>query len=216
MNDLFKQISELDQKKILKMLEANCMKFPKNSKISSFLKEDNMIGYIIQGYIQITKIDYNGNRIIIDEIAEKEIFGSILSLLEDGDYEIVAKEDTEIIIIDYDTVLEYQINCDFYQKFLQNLLQIIMEKTKEKNERIAILAKRSIRNKILEYFRIFSKKQGSKYVYLPFTFTDLADYLAVDRSAMSRELKYLKEEHFIEIKGRKITLLYDRDSSLYS
>lgn len=216
MNDLFKEISDVEQKKILKMLEANQMKFIKNSKVSSFLKEDNMIGYIITGYIQITKIDYNGNRIIIDEIKEKEIFGSILSLLEDGDYEIIAKEDTEMIIIDYDMVLENQSNFAFYQRFIQNLLQIIMEKTKEKNERIAILTKRSIRNKILEYLRIVSRKRGSKYVLLPFSFTDLADYLAVDRSAMSRELKYLKEEHFIEIKGRKITLLYDRDSFLYS
>ena len=54
-----------------------------------------------------------------------------------------------------------------------------------------------------------SKKHGSKHIYLPFTFTALADYLAIDRTAMSRELKNLKDEGFIEIKNKRIDLLYD-------
>ena len=54
-----------------------------------------------------------------------------------------------------------------------------------------------------------SKKHGSKHIYLPFTFTGLADYLAIDRTAMSRELKNLKDEGFIEIKNKRIDLLYD-------
>ena len=78
----------------------------------------------------------------------------------------------------------------------------------ERNEHIEILSERSIRNKLLEYFNINSKKNGSRYIYLPFNFSDLANYLAIDRSAMSRELSYLKEEGFISIKGKKITLLY--------
>ena len=61
----------------------------------------------------------------------------------------------------------------------------------------------------MEYFNIVSKKRGSRHIYIPSTFTDLADYLAIDRSAMSRELKYLKEERLIEIKDKRITLLYN-------
>ena len=95
-----------------------------------------------------------------------------------------------------------------YNRFLKNLLDIVTQRIQEKNERIEILTKNTIRNKLLEYFHIYSKKHGTKYVYLPFTFSDLADYLAVDRSAMSRELKYLKEEGFIEVKGKRITRLY--------
>ena len=80
--------------------------------------------------------------------------------------------------------------------------------SEEKNERIEILTKKTIRDKLLEYFNIYRKKHASKIIYLPFSFTDLADFLAVDRSAMTRELKNLKEEGFIETKGRRITLLY--------
>ena len=53
-----------------------------------------------------------------------------------------------------------------------------------------------------------SRKSGSKYVYLPFNFSSLANYLAIDRSAMSRELSYMKEERLITVKGKRITLLY--------
>ena len=78
----------------------------------------------------------------------------------------------------------------------------------EKSERIKMLTNKTIRNKLLEYFNINSRKSGSRYIYLPFNFSDLASYLAIDRSAMSREIGYLKEEGFIEIKGKRITLLY--------
>ena len=78
----------------------------------------------------------------------------------------------------------------------------------EKNERIGILTKKTIRDKLLEYFRIRSRKTGSRNIYLPFTFKELADYLAVDRSAMSRELSYLKDEGLIETIGKRIVLKY--------
>ena len=61
------------------------------------------------------------------------------------------------------------------------------------------------------YFRNNTKNSNNRIVYLPFTLTDLADYLAVNRSAMSRELKNLKDEGFIEIKNKKIKLLFDAD-----
>ena len=148
-------------------------------------------------------------RSIIEELEEQDVFGSFISSLKNKEYEIIAKEDTEIIIIDYDNIINCNLtNKSFYNQFIKNLLQITSKKIQEKNERIEILTKKTIRNKLLEYFKIISKKHNSKYIYLPFNFTDLADYLAIDRSAMSRELKYLKEEGFIEIKGKRIKLLY--------
>ena len=62
--------------------------------------------------------------------------------------------------------------------------------------------------RLLEYFEIEYKKYHSKYINLPFALKDLADYIAVNRSAMFRELKHLKDDKFIEIKDRRITLLY--------
>ena len=74
--------------------------------------------------------------------------------------------------------------------------------------RIELLSKRTIREKLLGYFNIISSRNISKSFKLPFSLTDLADYLSIDRSAMMREIKALKEEGIIEKSGNRITLLY--------
>ena len=209
MANLFSNISEKNVDKLLYILEANTYNFKKDTTILSTIKRENIIGIVMSGYIQIIKDDYNGNRTIIEEFFENDIFGSMFSNISNNDYSIVTKEDSKIIIIDYDRIIECtQNNISFYNKFIQNLLQIVFQKINEKNNRIEILTEKTIRNKLLKYFQIISKNNRSKNIYLPFTFTELAEYIAVDRSAMSRELKNLKDEGFIEIKSKKITLLY--------
>ncbi len=207
--DLFKNISSKNKEKLLRLIEANTIIYKENTSILNTLKNENIIGMVLEGNIQIIKNDYSGNRTLIEDLFENDIFGTILSHLNNKEYEIVTKEKAKLIIIDFDTIINTkQNNKEFYNQFIKNLLEIIVKKINEKNERIEILANKSIRNKLLEYFRITAKKNGTKIIYLPFTFTDLADYLSVDRSAMSRELKNLKDEGFIEIKQKRITLLY--------
>jgi CRP-like cAMP-binding protein len=82
-----------------------------------------------------------------------------------------------------------------------------MQNTIKLNARIELLTKKNIRDKLISYFNIQSSKNFSKTFSLPFSLTDLADYLSVDRSAMMRELSHLKEEGFIKKEGNKITLL---------
>lgn len=208
MTNLFNNIDEKNKQKLLKSFEANTLTFKKDTTILSTLKNDNIIGIILEGCVQIIKTDYNGNRTIIEDLEENDVFGSSISYLKSNEHDVITKEDTKLILIDYINILNPKETNLYYNTFLKNLLNILNEKIEEKNERIEILTKKTIRNKLLEYFKIVSKKHGSKYIYLPFNFTDLADYLAIDRSAMSRELKNLKEEGFIEIKGKRITILY--------
>ena len=97
--------------------------------------------------------------------------------------------------------------CDFHKELENKINLLIMNNTIKLNTRIELLTKKNIRDKLLSYFNIISSKKFSKTITLPFSLTDLADYLSVDRSAMMRELSHLKEEGFIEKKGNKITLL---------
>ncbi len=208
MRKLFNKISVKEQSKLLKLLETSVLIYKKDTAILSSI-EENIIGIILEGKAQIIRTDYNGNRTIMEELEEESVFGTALSSLSSDECEIVTKEDTKVLIIDYDHILESENNnYAYYNQFIKNLLEITTNIIDEKNERIEILTKKTIRDKLLEYFNIYRKKHGTRNIYLPFSFTDLSDYLAVDRSAMSRELKYLKEEGFIETKGRKITLLY--------
>lgn len=213
---IFDQINHKNQQKLLRMLESDILNIPKNNTILSTISNDNIIGIIKEGCIQIIKTDDNGNQIIIDELKNGEVFGSYIAFFKNNEYSIQTKEDSKIIIIDYDILMNFNQNTkEYYNQFIKNLLTIIMSDMKETTERLEILTRKTIRNRLLEYFNISLKNSGTKHIYLPFNFTDLAHYLAVDRSAMMRELKYMKEERIIEIKGKRITLLTDKYSSIY-
>ena len=121
----------------------------------------------------------------------------------------MAKEDSKVVVIDYNKFDEKNISYSYYNVFVNNLFSIVNEKLKDKNDRIRILTKKSIRDKLLEYFAIEYEKNHSRIIYLPSSFKDLADYFAVNRSAMFREIRSMKDENFIKVDGKKITLLYN-------
>ena len=207
MDELFYNIDNRQKQRILHDLEASTTTYKKNNIIMSSVKQDNIICILVSGHIQIIKNDYNGNRTIIEDLKENSIFGTITSSISNNEYEIFTKEDSKIIIIDFNEIITYDETKSYYfNQFLKNILKIMSDKIKKNNERIEILTNKTIRDKLLAYFKI---NNINKTIILPFTLTDLADYLAVNRSAMTRELKNLKEEGLIEIKDKKIKILYD-------
>ena len=209
MISLFKDITPDNKSKLLKLLETSNFTYQKGVNIAYLFKDKESIGSVIEGSLDIIRIDYNGTRTIIETIYEEEILGTSLTSLLSNDYEIITREDTKILWLDYNVILDINdVKYTYYNQFIKNLLMIALEKNTLKNERIEILTQKTIRNKLLEYFRIEALKNRSKIIYLKSTWQDLADYLAIDRCAMTRELKYLKEEGFISVKGRVITLLY--------
>ena len=211
MNNLFKNITILNKEKILKSLEGNTLYFKKNNTILTNIKHENIIAIILEGYVQIVKTDYNGNRTIIEDLYDNDIFSSKMSNISNNEYSIITKEDTKLIIIYFDEILNNDLNTSYYNQFLKNLLFIMSDKMTNINNRIEILSNKTIRNKLLAYFRIMSKKNNSRIIYLPYTFIDLADYLGVDRSAMYRELKNLKEDGLINVINKKIILNFYED-----
>ena len=209
MISLFKDITPDNKSKLLKLLETSNFTYQKGVNIAYLFKDKESIGLVLSGSLDIIRIDYNGTRTIIETIYEEEILGTSLTSLLSNDYEIITREDTKILWLDYNVILGINdVKYTYYNQFIKNLLMIALEKNTLKNERIEILTQKTIRNKLLEYFRIEALKNRSKIIYLKSTWQDLADYLAIDRCAMTRELKYLKEEGFISVKGRVITLLY--------
>lgn len=212
MDDLFEGINAKEKDKLLKKLEANTISFKKNSKILSYIREDSFLGIVVDGYLQIIKEDYDGNKVIIENVVTNSLFGSMFIPFINNEYSIITKEDSKIIIFDFEELTNNNLNNSFkqneYHIFLRNLLKIMSKEIFLKNERIDILSNKTIRDRLLSYFKIESIKNGSKTIYLPFSFTDLAEYLAIDRSAMNRELKHLKDEKLIEVKGKRIKLLY--------
>lgn len=204
----FDNISNKDKSKLLELLEAQTIELDNGISLMKRFKNYNIIGIVEKGSIEILKLDSEGNTNIIDEVYENDIF--VINEKTKDEDDIITKEDnTKIIILDYDyIILNLDNEKDYFNKFIKNMYVILNNKIKERNKRIEILTRKTIREKILAYLNFEFNKTGSKNIYLPFYLKDLASYLAVDRSAMSRELKNLKEEGFIDVKGRRIIILY--------
>ncbi len=209
MNNPYEGLSKSQIAKLFQLLGVHTYSYHRNEEIIATFKNENIIGIVLHGYAQIIHIEYNGNDIILEHLYENSIFGTSISATNTETYHIIAKEDTEVAIIDYDKLIHpMNVKYSYYNIFLRNLFDIINEKFRLKNERIKILEQKQIRNKLLAYFETEQRKTRLNYIMLPFSFKDLADYLAVNRSSMFREIKNLKEEGFIHVKGKKITLLY--------
>ena len=206
----FEGLTKSQTNKLFDLLGVHVYKFNKNQEILPTIKNENIVGIILEGYAQILNIEYNGNEIVIDNLYKDSVFGTNVSLTNSENYQIIAKQDTDVLVIDYDKLINPQnLNHNYFNIFFRNLFDIINIKMKEKNERIKVLEKKQIREKLLEYFEMeYKKGHLNNNIFLSFSFKDLADYLAINRSAMFRELKHLKEEKLIEVNNRKVTLLY--------
>lgn len=206
MKKLFDKISDKEKDLILKEFESSTIYYKKNQTFF-FPKSSNVLGIVLEGYLNVIKTDYDGNSIIIEELEEEKLFSTFFFNLNDNEYEIIAKEDSKVLIIEYDMILNSNNYKPYITIFLKNLLNITTDIINEKNKRIQILTKKSIRDKLLEYFNLF-KTTGTNILYLPFSYTHLANYLAIDRCAMSRELRNLKDDGLIETKEKKIYLKF--------
>lgn len=210
MNSVFAGITELQKNKLCKLLEAHIYKFNENEEILQTIRSKNIICIVLEGSCNMIEITYNGDENLIEHLEKDFVFGTAISNMNDKDCQIRATSpDTKIVVFDYDKVIDLQnTNHTYYHIFINNLFDVIHTKLKERNDRIHILTKKTIRDKLLAYFEYEYLKTRSRFIYLQNNFAQLADYLAINRSAMFRELKSLKEENFIKIDGKRITLLY--------
>jgi len=206
---IFKNITDEEISKMLKCFEAKTRIYKKDSTIVNYIGNTSIVGIILKGRAELIRYDYLGNRTILEELKENDIFGEVFSNYNIDELSIKATEETEILFIDYHHITKRcKKACPYHSKLVENVLNILSQKIVTSSERIEILAKRTTREKLLAYFEILSKQKISKTFTIPFTYTDLADYLGVDRSAMQRELKNLIDEGFIKKTGKKITLTY--------
>jgi len=184
--------------------------FEKNQVITTYIEKRNQLCILLSGNADLVRYDLNGNRTIVEHFSKNAIFGEVFyTITTNNELLVEAKSKCEVLFYIYDDIhSKCKNNCKFHQTLSSTLPELILSKVTDLNMRIELLTKRSIRDKLLGYFTFLSTRTLSKSFDLPFSLTDLADYLSVDRSAMMRELKLLKEDGFIDKNKNRITLLY--------
>lgn len=209
MTNLFANLSDKEIKKLMQVLKANTFTYRKDVNILSNVNRGDFIAIIDSGNIQLICNDYNGNKTIIEDLSTGEIFGSLTYSLNNDELSCITKEETQITYIEYNQITNDEIiKNDFYIIFVKNLIKLLSDQLNRSNQRIELLTQRTTRDKLLGYFRNQVGSKSNKSFTMPITYTELASYLSVDRSSMTREIAYLKEDGLIKTNGRRITLLY--------
>ncbi len=184
--------------------------FEKNEIITTYIVNRNMLFIVLEGSSDLIRYDFNGNQMVVERFNKFDVFGEIFYRINiNNELFVKAREKSKILMFNYD-IFEKRCkkNCNFHEQLLVGLPNLVLTKVSDLNIRIELLSKKTIRDKILSYFKILSENNFSKTFTLPFSLTDLADYLSIDRSAMMREIKILKEDGFIKkLDKNRFTLL---------
>lgn len=205
---IYKNIEKKDLKKLLNTLQSSTLFYKSDQTIAYSIGNRNLIGIIEEGNAKLLRYDYDGTRTILDEMNIGDIFSDMFLSSDSGELSVIATTDCKVTFIEYDKLIEECKTSKIAPLLVDNLVRLITNILVKRNERIELLTRRSIRNKLLRYFELEGKKNNSKTFNLRYSYTDLADYLSIDRSAMMRELKNLKEDKLIEDINKKITILY--------
>ena len=164
------------------------------------------IGFIKSGKASIIKIDEHGNTTILKLLKENDIFSNLFFQNSEDEIYVISNDKTEIIFIDYYTILKNCTKgCPIHHTFVLNLFELLMKDNKQQNEKIELLSKRSVREKI-EFF--LKHRMNEHQVFKVTTsYTAIAEYIAVDRSNFMRELRKMEQEKIIKKEGKIITFL---------
>ena len=198
---LFDGISPEDRKTMLGCIGYHIGTFQKNDIVA--FEEENIkhIGILLSGTVDMVKEDLWGNKTMLVRMRKDELFGETFACGEDNlsvvTFEV--SEDAKILFIPFDRVMHNcTMACVFHHRLIENMVHIIANKNRDLMRKVEVVSKRTIREKLLTYLSIQAQAQESRYFEIPFGRVELAEYLCVDRSALTRELVKMKDDGLID------------------
>ena len=199
-NELFTHVSTEELEKMIPCFEMTKRSFREKDIIPTHEGGKNYICLLLSGTVSVNRISIDGSLDLLEYLEDTGVFGAAFAFAN--------QEDAFLTIFEKHHISKRCRNaCPHHTQVAENMLQLMGNKVVMLTEKVDILSHRSIRGKLMSYFRIQSTKTGELSFSLPFSLLKLANYLCIDRSAMMREIKKMKEEELIAIEGKRVTLL---------
>lgn len=212
---LFKDLNEAEMDEILQVGEACEKVYPKNTTI---LHSGSMImrtGLILSGHVNVISVDYWGHSSILNHLQEGDIFGEGYALLHEPLLvDVIAVEKTRVLFISFSDVFSPKYKeASWFNTLSQNMIEILVRRNMNLSLRMFCTAEKSIRKRVLTYLSFMESRTGSNHFTIPFNRQQLADYLNVDRSALSTELSKMVKDGLILCRKNEFTLLKSDEHS---
>ena len=207
---LFSGASDEDIEAMLGCLQAKLCTYKKGEYVLREGERVERLMMLVKGELHIQRDDYWGNRSIISMVGGGEMFGEAYAAPESGPLmnDVLAVEDSAVIFLDIGKLLTVCPNgCKFHAMAVKNLFFAISEKNRKLVRKLGYMSRRTTREKLIAYLSEEAKRQNSGSFSIPFNRQQLADFLSVDRSAMSNELCKLRDEGIIEFEKNRFRLL---------
>lgn len=192
---LFNNISVEELNSLLHCLKPTIKEYNKGEYIFTTGQSVNTIGLVLEGNI----IDVWGNRNIIDTVTVGEIFGENYACIMNEPIlvDVVSARNSKVVFFEINKILNLCSNvCTYHNSIIKNLLTISSVKCLNLSKKILITTPKTIREKLLSYLSYVSKSMNSTTFDIPYNRQELADYLNVDRSALSYEISKMQKENF--------------------
>ena len=206
---LFARVSEEELTAMLSCLQAKKQQYKKGDYIFHQGEPLHSLAVLVEGSLHIQKDDYWGNRSIINILNAGDMFGEA-SITPNSDTlpnDVVATHDCTILFLDVNRILTVCSHaCKFHTLVIQNLFFSISEKNRTLMQKLGYISKRTTRDKLMSYLSDEAKRQKNKTFDIPFNRQQLADFLSVDRSAMSNELCKMRDEGLLLFQKNHFTL----------
>jgi CRP-like cAMP-binding protein len=172
--------------------------------------EPEFIGMVRSGSLHIVRDDFWGNRTIVARIAPPSLFAEALSAggIKESPVSVVAAEDSEIVQINPLTITGICPRaCPFHNRLVRNMAGLLAKKNITLMNKIELLTLPNTRLKLMTYLSDIAKTEKNDTVIIPFDRQGLADYLSVERSAMSAELCRMRDEGLLEFRKNRFRIL---------
>lgn len=206
---LFHGMQEYELVDMLQCLQATIRSFRKGDTIILAGDKLTSVGIIIKGNVQIVKEDFLGNKTIMAELTQTDLFAESFACsgLDESPISVLALVESKIMFVDFRCIITTcNSACIFHTKLIENMVKLLARKNLILREKTDLLSQRTIREKIMYYFDSVIKKTGSTSFTIPFNRNELSDYLCVDRSALSRELCKMRDEGLLEFYKNEFTV----------
>lgn len=208
---LFAGIDECELQTLLGCLSAIERSYEKNDFI--FMADDivTVIGVVLSGSVHIIQEDFWGNRTILARIESGDLFGEAFSCAETEKLpvSVFAAEASGILLIDYHKIITACSSaCTFHTGLIKNMLRILARKNVMLTQKIEFITQRTTRGKLLSYLSAQARQAGRGSFEIPFDRQQLAEYLSVDRSAMSNELSKMRDDGILKFHRNHFELIY--------
>ena len=216
-SQLFSGVKECEISSMLNCSQAKLCFFKKGEFVFREGEHIDKISILTEGKLLIQHDDFWGNRSIVNVIKIGEMFGESYVAPESGSLsnDVIAEEDSKIVFFDVRRLLTVcSSTCRFHSMVIQNLFFAISEKNRKLVQKLGHMSKRSTREKLLSYLSEESKRQNSNRFDIPFSRQQLADFLSVDRSAMSNELCKMRDEGMLKFNKNHFVLILSESEML--